>query len=181
MFPTYVQDINICTKNNKETRNLSHPHAKFGRNSYFPPLERATLKVGNYLTIPITKPITSFLTEENTMRGITKVALGFAAATLSLSAGGAIANAQEVPTPPSPTTHTVVHHEPLALAGTIEQHIQNHPTVPAGEILDFLSQSLTLIGRDVLTNTGSNTAHPAQKSDGTTTDGSNEDLSLIHI
>ena len=91
------------------------------------------------------------------MRGITKVALGFAAATLSLSAGGAIANAQEVPTPPSPTTHTVVHHEPLALAGTIEQHIQNHPTVPAGEILDFLSQSLTLIGRDVLTNTGSNT------------------------
>lgn len=54
------------------------------------------------------------------MRGITKVALGFAAATLSLSAGGAIANAQEVPTPPSPTTHTVVHHEPLALAGTIE-------------------------------------------------------------
>ena len=87
------------------------------------------------------------------MRGITKVALGFAAATLSLSAGGAIANAQEVPTPPSPTTHTVVHHEPLALAGTIEQHIQNHPTVPAGEILDFLSQSLTLIGRDVLTNT----------------------------
>lgn len=31
------------------------------------------------------------------MRGITKVALGFAAATLSLSAGGAIANAQEVP------------------------------------------------------------------------------------
>ena len=103
------------------------------------------------------------------MRGITKVALGFAAATLSLSAGGAIANAQEVPTPPSPTTHTVVHHEPLALAGTIEQHIQNHPTVPAGEILDFLSQSLTLIGRDVLTNTGSNTAHPAQKSDGTTT------------
>ena len=110
------------------------------------------------------------------MRGITKVALGFAAATLSLSAGGAIANAQEVPTPPSPTTHTVVHHEPLALAGTIEQHIQNHPTVPAGEILDFLSQSLTLIGRDVLTNTGSNTAHPAQKSDGTTTDGSNEDI-----
>lgn len=130
------------------------------------------------------------------MRGINKVALGISLAALSLTAGNAMAQAEETPadTPIAvlrtahDTVNNIAHHDgsthPII---TIEHHDTDHKDstkhapLPPREILDFLTQSLNLAGRDILAGATKHTSanHTGTDSDDTTGISENEYRAII--
>ena len=130
------------------------------------------------------------------MRGINKVALGISLAALSLTAGNAMAQAEETPadTPIAvlrtahDTVNNIAHHDgsthPII---TIEHHDTDHKDstkhapLPPREILDFLTQSLNLAGRDILAGATKHTSanHTGTDSDDTTGISENEYRTII--
>lgn len=130
------------------------------------------------------------------MRGINKVALGISLAALSLTAGNAMAQAEETPADTliavlrtaHDTVNNIAHHDgsthPII---TIEHHDTDHKDstkhapLPPREILDFLTQSLNLAGRDILTGATKHTSanHTGTDSDDTTGISENEYRTII--
>lgn len=79
-------------------------------------------------------------------------AAAVATAALSLLLGGGVANAQEVAEAPAPVQVPAIHAVD-ALGSAIKDAPQS-PAVPASDVLSFLSDSINLLGRDILSAKG---------------------------
>ncbi|WP_276771153.1 hypothetical protein [Lawsonella clevelandensis] len=79
-------------------------------------------------------------------------AAAVATAALSLLLGGGVANAQEVAEVPAPVQVPAIHAVD-ALGSAIKDAPQS-PAVPASDVLSFLSDSINLLGRDILSAKG---------------------------
>lgn len=83
-------------------------------------------------------------------------AAAFAAAALSLCLGGGVAHAQETADLPAAPVQTHSLHaanlNPLSVPQEEGDGEGSSPNVPVGDILSFLSDSIYLVGRDVLGN-----------------------------
>ena len=83
-------------------------------------------------------------------------AAAFAAAALSLCLGGGVAHAQETADLPAAPVQTHSLHaanlNPLSVPQEEGDGEGSSPNIPVGDILSFLSDSIYLVGRDVLGN-----------------------------
>lgn len=75
-------------------------------------------------------------------------AAAVATAALSLLLGGGVANAQEAAQAPAPVQVPAIHVVD-ALDSAIKDAPQA-PAIPASDVLTFLSDSINLLGRDIL-------------------------------